>query len=120
MQLTFDENSTSDMEKKNGNIEYTLSCIGDLLLQIERCNERIQLLNSYKEPELEQSILNAKALRRQFLQQMDELLAGYGIEVRGRATAAGGWVLIKTFLRILPSSESCFNGEKWLSGGWQI
>ena len=88
MQLTFDKNSTSDMEKKNGNIEYTLSCIGDLLLQIERCNERIQLLNSYKEPELEQSILNAKALRRQFLQQMDELLAGYSIEVRLRAKAA--------------------------------
>lgn len=51
------------MAKKNDNIEYTRSCIGDLLLQIERCNERIQLLTSYNDPELEQSILNAKALR---------------------------------------------------------
>lgn len=80
--------ATSNMAKQNGNIEYTLSCIGDLPQQIERCNERISLLSSYKEPELEQSILNAKALRRQFLEQMDELLAGYSIEVRLRAKAA--------------------------------
>jgi hypothetical protein len=40
------------------------------------------------QPELEQSILNAKALRKQFLKQRDEVLAGYSIEVRGRAKVA--------------------------------
>lgn len=75
------------MEKKNDNIEYTLASIGDLLRQIERCNERIEILTSYNEPELEQSILNAQSLRSQFLGQLDNLLAAYSIEVRLRAAA---------------------------------
>ncbi len=76
------------MKKKNGNIKYTIACMGDLLEQIERCNERIQLLAGYNEPELEQSILNAQALRRQLLAQLDELLEGYSLEVRLKAKAA--------------------------------
>ncbi len=75
------------MEKNNSNIEYTLVSIGDLLQQIERCNDRIDILTSYNEPELEQSVLNAQALRRQFLEQLDELLADYSIEVRLRTAA---------------------------------
>jgi len=35
-----------------------------------------------------ETTLNAKTLRRQCLRQMDGLPGGYGIEVRGRATAA--------------------------------
>jgi hypothetical protein len=74
--------------ENNSNIQYTLASIGDLLEQINRCNERIKLLSSYKAPELEQSILNAKSLRKQFLAQLDELMAGYGMEVRERGMAA--------------------------------
>lgn len=70
------------------NIQYTLASIGDLLEQINRCNERISLLTSYKAPELEQSILNAKSMRKQFLAQLDELMAGYGMEVRLRGMVA--------------------------------
>lgn len=68
--------------------QYTLASIGDLLEQINRCNERINLLTSYKAPELDQSILNAKSLRKQFLAQLDEVMAGYGMEVRLRGMAA--------------------------------
>lgn len=75
------------MEKKKNSIEYTANCVGDLLQQIEQCNERIEVLTSYNEPELEQSISNVKSLRRQFLEQLDELLAEYSIEVRLRAAA---------------------------------
>lgn len=75
------------MENDN-KIQYTLASMGDLLEQINRCNERINLLTSYKAPELEQSILNAKSLRQQFLEQLDELLAGYSLEVRLRGMAA--------------------------------
>ncbi|MBK8564115.1 MAG: hypothetical protein IPN76_12450 [Saprospiraceae bacterium] len=75
------------MENSN-KTQYTLASIGDLLEQINRCNERINLLTSYKAPELEQSILNAKSLRKQFLAQLDEVMAGYGMEVRLRGMAA--------------------------------
>lgn len=75
------------MENTN-NIQYTLASMGDLLEQINRCNERINLLASYKAPELEQSILNAQSMRKQFLEQLDELLAVYSLEVRLRGMAA--------------------------------
>lgn len=77
----------SNMGKQQNNIEFTLASIGDLLQQIERCNERIKILSSYNEQELEQSILNAQSLRRQFLEQLDELLADYSLEVRLRTAA---------------------------------
>ena len=71
----------STMENNN-KIQYTLASMSDLLERINCCNERINLLTSYKAPELEQSILNAKSLRKQFLEQLDELMAGYSLEVR--------------------------------------
>jgi hypothetical protein len=75
------------MMKKN-NLQAAFATIGDLLEQISRCNERIKLLASYKAPELEQSILNAKSLRKQFLAQLDEVMAGYGVEVKERVMVA--------------------------------
>lgn len=76
------------MAKKNDKLKFTLTTLGDLLLQIERCNERIKTLATYHEPELEQSILNAQSIRSQFLRQLDELLAEYSLEVRLKTITA--------------------------------